>query len=79
VHLLDQVNITASAITGINDGVGWLATDIGREISMNSGKATITARTNATVAVATVTTAFTNANSYHSLVFKSMVCNNRLS
>jgi hypothetical protein len=56
-------NITASAITGINDGVGWLATDVGREISMNSGKATITARTSATIAVATVTTAFTNANS----------------
>lgn len=52
------VNITASAITGINDGVGWLATDIGREISMNSGKATITARTSATVAVATITVAF---------------------
>ena len=29
---------------------------------MNSGKATITARTSATIAVATVTTAFTNAN-----------------
>jgi hypothetical protein len=56
------VNITASAVTGINNGVGWLATDIGREISMNSGKATITARTNATVAVATITTAFTNTN-----------------
>ena len=55
-------NITASAVTGINGGVGWLATDVGREISMNSGKATITARTNSTVAVATVTTAFTNAN-----------------
>jgi hypothetical protein len=54
------VNITASAITGINDGVGWLATDIGREISMNSGKATITARTSATVAVATITVAFAN-------------------
>ena len=55
-------NITASAVTGINGGVGWLATDVGREISMNSGKATITARTSATIAVATVTTAFTNAN-----------------
>ena len=56
------VNITASAITGINNGVGWLATDVGREISMNSGKATITARTNTIVAVATITTAFTNTN-----------------
>ena len=56
------VNITASAITGVNGGVGWLATDIGREINMNSGKATITARTNTTVAVATITVAFTNTN-----------------
>ena len=56
------VNITASAITGINGGVGWLATDIGREINMNAGKATITARTNSTVAVATITVAFTNTN-----------------
>ena len=55
-------NITASAATGINGGVGWLATDVGRVISMNGGKATITARTNATVAVATVTTAFSNTN-----------------
>ena len=55
-------DITASAVTGINGGVGWLATDVGREISMNSGKATITAITSATIAVATVTTAFTNAN-----------------
>ena len=29
------VNITASAITGINGGVGWLATDIGRQIYFN--------------------------------------------
>lgn len=55
-------NITASAITGINGGVGWLATDVGRVISMNNGKATITARTSATVAVATVTDAFDNTN-----------------
>ena len=55
-------DITASAVTGINDGQGWLASDVGREISMNSGKATITARTSSTVAVATVTKAFTNAN-----------------
>ena len=56
------VNITASAITGINGGVGWLATDVGRIISMNSGLATITARTNSTVVVATITKAFSNTN-----------------
>ena len=55
-------NITASAITGINGGVGWLATDVGRILKFNGGKAKITARTNATVAVATVSTAFTNTN-----------------
>ena len=56
------VNITASAITGINGGVGWLATDIGRQIYFNDGYAVITARTSATVAVATITIAFANTN-----------------
>ena len=56
------VNITASAITGINDDQGWLATDVGRQIHFNGGYAVITARTNSTVAVATITTAFTNTN-----------------
>ena len=56
------VNITASATTGINDDQGWLATDVGRQIHFNAGYAVITARTNSTVAVATITTAFTNTN-----------------
>jgi len=56
------VNITASAITGINGGAGWKTTDVGRIISFNSGKAKITARTNTTVVVCTITTAFTNTN-----------------
>ena len=56
------VNITASAITGINGGVGWLTTDVGRQIYFNAGYATITARTNTTVVVVTITTAFTNTN-----------------
>jgi len=55
-------NITASATTGINNDQGWLATDVGRQIHFNGGYATITARTNSTVVVANVTTAFTNAN-----------------
>ena len=54
--------LTLSAVTGVNGGVGWLATDVGRIVSFNGGKAKITARTNATVAVATITTAFTNTN-----------------
>ena len=56
------VNITASAVTGINGGSGFLATDVGRIISFNGGKAKITARTNTTVVVCTITTAFTNTN-----------------
>jgi hypothetical protein len=54
--------ITASAITGINGGAGFLATDVGRIISFNSGKAKITARTNTTVVVCTITTAFANTD-----------------
>ena len=42
--------------------MGWLATDVGRILKFNSGEAIITARTNATVAVATITKAFTNTN-----------------
>ena len=56
------VNITASAVTGINGGSGFLATDVGRIISFNSGKAKITARTNTTVVVVTITTAFANTD-----------------
>ena len=52
------VNITASAITGINGGAGFQTTDVGRIISFNSGKAKITARTSTTVVVCTITTAF---------------------
>ena len=56
------VNITASAITGINSGAGFQTTDVGRIISFNSGKAKITARTNTTVVVCTITTAFANTD-----------------
>jgi hypothetical protein len=56
------VNITASAVTGINGGTGFQTTDVGRIISFNSGKAKITARTSTTVVVCTITTAFTNTN-----------------
>ena len=55
-------DITASATTGINNDQGWLSTDVGRQIHFNGGYATITARTSATVVVANVTIAFTNAN-----------------
>ena len=56
------VNITASAVTGINGGAGFQTTDVGRLISFNSGIAKITARTNTTVVVCTITTAFANTN-----------------
>lgn len=54
-----SVNVTASAITAINGGVGWLTTDVGRLIrwkdpANNWTWLEITARTSATVAVATV-------------------------
>ena len=55
-------NITASAVTGINDGQGWLTSDVGRILKFNSGEAKITSRTNSTVVVATVTKAFANSN-----------------
>jgi len=54
--------ITASAVTGINGGAGFLTTDVGRLISFNSGIAKITARTNTTVVVCTVSKGFTNTD-----------------
>jgi hypothetical protein len=57
-----NINITASAVTGINGGAGFQTTDVGRIISFNGGKAKITARTNTTVVACTITTAFTNTN-----------------
>ena len=40
---------TASAVTGINSGSGFLATDVGRQIRFRDGYGIITARTNTTV------------------------------
>ena len=54
--------ITASAVTGINGGSGFLATDVGRQIHFNDGYGTITAITSTTVVTANITTAFANAN-----------------
>ena len=54
--------ITASAVTGINGGSGFLTTDVGRQIRIGAGYGIITARTNTTVVVATITTAFANGN-----------------
>lgn len=57
-----SVNITASAVTGINGGSGFLTTDVGRILKFNSGEAKITARTNTTVVVCTITKAFANTD-----------------
>ena len=54
--------ITASAVTGINGGSGFLATDVGRQIHFNSGYGVITAITSTTVVTANITIAFANAN-----------------
>ena len=56
------VNITASSTTGINSGDGWQTTDVGRILKFNSGEAKITARTNTTVVVCTITKAFANTD-----------------
>ena len=56
------VNVTASAVTGINGGSGFLTTDVGRLINFNSGIAKITSRTNTTVVVVTILTAFTDTS-----------------
>ncbi|MDC1330055.1 hypothetical protein N8210_00810 [Pelagibacteraceae bacterium] len=56
------VNVTASAVTGINGGSGFLTTDVGRLINFNSGIAKITSRTNTTVVVVTILTAFANTD-----------------
>jgi hypothetical protein len=57
-----SVNFTASAVTGINNGDGFQTTDVGRLISFNSGIAKITGRTNTTVVVCTILTAFANTD-----------------
>jgi hypothetical protein len=54
--------ITASAVTGINGGSGFLATDVGRQIHFNSGYGVITAVGSTTSITVNVTTAFANAN-----------------
>ena len=56
------VNITASSVTGINSGSGFLSTDVGRQIYVNDGYATITAISSTTVVVVDITIAFTNTS-----------------
>ena len=46
-------NLTLSSTTGVNNDQGWLTTDVGRLVHFKDGHYEITARTSATVAVAT--------------------------
>ena len=57
-----SIALVASAITGINGGSGFLATDVGRFVFLSDGYAKITAVTNTTNAVITIITALDNAN-----------------
>ena len=54
--------ITASAVTGINGGSGFLSTDVGRFIYFNSGYGKITAVGSTTSITVDVTIAYANAN-----------------
>jgi hypothetical protein len=56
------VNITASSVTGINSGSGFLSTDVGRQIYFNDGYATITAISSTTVVVVDITIAFADTS-----------------
>ena len=49
-----SVTISASAVTGINGGSGFISTDVGRLVELHHGYAKITSVTNTTTAVATV-------------------------
>ena len=56
------IALVASAVTGINGGSGFLATDVGRFVFLNDGYAKITAVTNTTNATIEILTALDNAN-----------------
>lgn len=60
------ITLTASAVTGINDGAGFLSTDVGRIIRLKEGSTwgwvTITGWTSTTVVTATVNNTLTNTN-----------------
>ena len=60
------VTLTASAVTGINSGQGFLTTDVGRLIRIKEGSVwgyvLITARTNTTVVTVTIINTLTNVS-----------------
>ena len=56
------VSLVASAVTGINNGSGFLATDVGRFVFLNDGYAKITGVTNTTNATIEILTALDSAS-----------------
>jgi hypothetical protein len=56
------IALVASAVTGINGGSGFLATDVGRFVFLSDGYAKITGVTNTTNAVITIITALDSAS-----------------
>ena len=56
------IALVASATTGINSGSGFLSTDVGRFVFLNSGYAKITAVTNTTNATIEILTALSGAS-----------------
>ena len=54
--------ITASSTTGINDGQGFLTTDVGRQIKIHSGWGVITARNSTTQVTVTIEEDFGTSN-----------------
>jgi hypothetical protein len=57
-----SIALVASAITGINGGSGFLATDVGRFVFLSGVYAKITGVTNTTNAVITIITALDSAS-----------------
>ena len=57
-----SIALVASAITGINGGSGFLATDVGRFVFLSGGYAKITGVTDTTNAVMTIITALDSAS-----------------
>ena len=57
-----SIALVASATTGINNGSGFLSTDVGRFVFLSTGYAKITAVTNTTNAVITIITALSSAS-----------------
>ena len=56
------ISLVASAITGINNGSGFLATDVGRFVFLSGGYAKITGVTNTTNATIEILTALSGAS-----------------